>query len=445
MRRRAAGVAFTAALTLAAGCDLDVSTPDIVSPAGLRDSSALPTLVAGASGDFGVAFAGNDEVGDEGLILVGGLRADEWINRDTFEERRDIDLGTMRVDNGTLRDLFRNTQRARRSAEFAADRLAEIAPESADYARVLNLGAFTYVLLGEHFCSGVPTSNLDENNQFVFGDPLSTAQLFTAALSKFDSALTVAAAARSAAQQNLARVGRGRALLNLGRFADAAAAVRAVPTNFVFEAEFSENVARENNAVYTFNNIRRRWGVADNEGRNGLPFVTARDPRVPTVTSTRNGLDGVDLLIVNQLKYPDRAASIPLADGIEARLIEAEAALRDGNTASFLAIHNALRADESLAPLVATGLDARQLEDLHFRERGFWLFATAHRLGDLRRRVRPAAATDGELPGYGRSVAEIFPQGTYFKSSTPYGPQTSLIIPLEESNNPKFQGCQPGI
>jgi len=29
-------------------------------------------------------------------------------------------------------------------------------------------------------------------------------------------------------------------------------------------------------------------------------------------------------------------------------------------------------------------------EDLLFRERAFWLFATGHRLGDLRRLARPA-------------------------------------------------------
>ena len=443
-RWRLAGLAAAAALTVS-GCNLDVSTPDIVAPAALRDSSALTTLVAGTSGDFGAAFAGNDDLGDEGLILVGGLRADEWINRDTFEERRDIDLGTMRTDNGTLRDLFRNAQRARRSAEFAAARFAEIAPTSADYARVSSFAGYTYVLLGEHFCSGVPISNLDDAGQFVFGDPLSTTQLFTAALAKFDTALAVATAAQSTTQQHLARVGRGRALLNLGRYADAAAAVAAVPTSFVFEVEFSENAARENNAVFTFNNIRRRWGVANNEGRNGLPFVSASDPRVPTVTSTRNGLDGVNLLIVNQLKYPERAANIPVADGIEARLIEAEAALNAGNTAGFLTIHNALRATESLPPLVAVGLSRRQLEDVHFRERAFWLFATAHRLGDLRRLVRPATASPSQPAGYGRTVAETFPQGTYFKSSTPYGAQTSLIIPLEEENNAKFVGCQEGF
>ena len=419
------------------GCDLDVKTPDIVAPAGLRDSTALPTLVAGAAGDFGIGFAGNPADGDEGIILVGGLRADEWLNRDTFEERRDIDLGTMRTDNGSLRDLFRNVQRARRSAEFAASQFATIDPKNAGFAQVLSYGGFSYVLLAENFCSGVPISNLDANNQIQFGQPQTTRQLFEQALAKFDSARIVATTAESATQLNVARLGRARALVGLGRYADAATTVAAVPTSFVFNAEFSENTSRQNNAVFIFNNINRRWGVANREGTNGVDFVAAADPRLPTATSTSFGRDGVPPRIVNQLKYTNRSASIPIANGIEARLIEAEAALVAGQTATFLQIHNALRATvPGLQPLVATGLSEQQLEDTHFRERAFWLFATGHRLGDLRRLIKPRA--EG---GYGRSVAQTFPQGTYFKSATPYGAQTSLIIPLEEENNPNFSGC----
>lgn len=449
-RARRAGLLPLAAAVLAlVGCDLDVDTPTIVAPAGLRDSTALPTLVAGVAGDFAIAYAGNDDAGDEGLILVGGLRADEWLNRDTFEERRDIDLGTMRTDNGSLRDLFRNVQRARRSAEFAADQFRTIDPAAPGLSQVLSYGGVTYVLLAENFCSGAPISDLSDAGEIAYGEPRTTEQLFTAAVAKFDSALTVAsrtaadatlsaaARAQGTSLANYARVGRARALVGLGRYADAASTVSAVPTAFVFNAEFSENSARQNNAVFTFNNIRRRWGVANREGTNGLDFVAAADPRVRTATSTRTGLDGVRPNIVNQLKFADRSASIPIASGVEARLIEAEAALKAGQTATFLSIHNALRATVTgLGPLTEAGLTQQQLEDTHFRERAFWLFATAHRLGDLRRLTRPVAQG-----GYGRSVTQTFPQGTYFKSPTQYGTQTSLIIPLEEENNPNFSGC----
>jgi hypothetical protein len=417
-------------------CSLDVATPDVVRPEQLSGAAALPTLLAGATGDFAVAFAGDPGV-DEGIVLAAGLRADEFLNRDTFIERRDMDVGTMRDDNGSLRDLYRNVNRARRAAEFTATRFAAAEPDNAGYAEALNLAGFTYLFLGENFCPGLTVSEMNEaQDDWVDGGPIDTDSTFRRALGRFNDALAAATVAASAQQANLARVGRGRALLNLARdaagFAAAAAAVPAVPTTFVYNVEFSENTTRENNAVFTFNNVNRRWGVADREGTNGMPFVTAVDPRVRTEVTTRNGLDGVPPRIVNQLKYPTRSASIALADGREARLIEAEAALQAGNTASFLAIHNALRASVTgLAPLTDPGTQAAR-EDLHFRERAFWMFATGHRLGDMRRLLKAP---------YSRAFNTVYPVGTYFKFGLPYGTEANLIVHREEENNPNFQGC----
>jgi hypothetical protein len=432
LRHAALGALAVGAL---AGCSLDVDTPDIVDPDNLTDETALPTLRAGAVGDFALAFAGNDEAGDEGLILVGGLRADEFLNRDTFEERRDVDLGTARTDNGSLRDLFRNAQRARRSAEFASSAFARLGPTQPGFAESLNLAGYSTMLIGETFCPGIPFSDLDANNQFVYGAALSRDAVFQRALAKFDSAITVATAAGSGAtataQLNLARVGRARALLNLGRFAEARTAVTAVPTSFVYELEYSENTARQNNAVYTFNNVRRRWGVADTEGGRGLPFFTAADPRVPVTQTTRNGLDGVPVRVLNQEKYPERTSPIVLASGIEARLIEAEAALQAGSATTTLSTLNALRTAEGL-PALTLAATPRLQQDQLFRERGFWLFADGHRLGDLRRLLRAP---------YSRTYAETFPTGAYFKQGRTYSEQPSLPIPLEEENNPQFNGC----
>ncbi len=429
MRRAAAG---SLAAGLLSGCTLDATTPSIVDPDRLGDETALPTLLAGARGDFGVAFAGNDAAGQEGVILVGGLRADEFLNRDTFEQRRDIDLGTARPDNRSLVDLFRNVHRARRAAEFATARFSEFGPTQVGYAEVLNLAGYSTVLLGEVFCPGIPFSELGADGRFALGAPLERDQVFQRALAKFDSALVVAQAARNTAQQNLARVGRGRALLNLGRIPEARAAVAGVPTSFVYEVEFSENTGRQNNAVFTFNNIRRRWGVADREGGNGLPFFSARDPRVPVTQSTRNGLDGVPVRILNQEKFTARTTSVPLASGTEARLIEAEGLLQAGDATASLQILNTLRAGTTgLAPLAAAGSPAARVGQL-FSERGFWLFGTSQRLGDFRRLLRAP---------YNRAYGEVYPQGAYFKQNRTYAQQPSLPLPIEEENNPNFKGC----
>jgi len=67
--------------------------------------------------------------------------------------------------------------------------------------------------------------------------------------------------------------------------------------------------------------------------------------------------------------------------------------------------------------------------DLLFSERAFWMFATGHRLGDLRRLIRQ----------YGRT-ATVFPSGTYIKGGS-YGGDLNLPIPQEEGNNPNAVGC----
>src|SRR4051795_10743389 len=79
-----------AAGTLAVGgalsaCNLDVSTPDVVPPTAVEGAAALPTLLAGASGDFSVAYGGYSN-GDnsDAIIQTSGLFTDEFIAADFF-------------------------------------------------------------------------------------------------------------------------------------------------------------------------------------------------------------------------------------------------------------------------------------------------------------------------------------------------------------------------
>jgi hypothetical protein len=121
--------------------------------------------------------------------------------------------------------------------------------------------------------------------------------------------------------------------------------------------------------------------------------------------------------------------------GIEARLIEAEAALKANDPTTFENIHTALRATLSAAavgPISAAGMTVRQREDFHFRERALWLYATGHRLGDLWRLIRQ----------YSRTQETVFPTGAYYRPVYPtYGNEVNLPVPTTELNNPNFTGC----
>ena len=121
---------------------------------------------------------------------------------------------------------------------------------------------------------------------------------------------------------------------------------------------------------------------------------------------------------------------VVLASGVEARLIEAEGALRAGDASTALQILNALRATlPGLAPLTLQGSDAGRVDQL-FRERAFWLFATGHRLGDLQRLVRQ----------YARPQGTVFPVGPY-KNGQTYGGDTDFPPDVTQLNNPAYTGC----
>lgn len=454
---RFALVAAAVSLLPLAGCNdvLKVDNPDVVTPGQLDDPATLPTVRAGAIGDFSLAYSGDGtngtNTGTEGVVLYGGLLADEWVNSETFPTRIEVDARHIQVTNFDLATWFLNLSRARRAVETAAGRFAALAPDDPGYPEMLSLSGFAYLFFAENFCSGVPISQATFDNRLIYGRPLTTAELLDTAKARFDSALKVSGDADMTA---LASVGKGRTLLDQGDAAGAAAAVNGVPTAFAYLLEHSENTDRENNGVFKGNVSDQRYSVADAEGGNGLPFLSVPDPRTPIVLDpAETGFDGTTPLFDN-LRYGDRKASITLATGVEARLIQAEAALRAGDTlagSGFYAALNQPRANPAdrsyfdnttrggtppigvlanLAP--ANAAAAGGAVNLLFNERARWLWLTAHRLSDLRRLVRQ----------YGRAADAVFPTGPYFKSQQPtYGTDVNFPIPLDEANNPNFAQC----
>ena len=459
-----------------AGCNdpLRVSIPSIVPPGSLSDSAALATLRAGAIGNFSIAFSGDHPDGNggtgEGVIMYGGLLADEWINSETFPTRIEVDARTIQVTNSDVDLWYRLLHQARNAAEKTANQYAALLPNDPGHAEMLSLAGYTYLFFAETFCSGVPVSHFNPTTgDITYGVPLTTAQLLDTAIARFDAALVVAGtitdATDSAAKANLAKVGRARALLDQGNFAAAAAAVTGVPTDFAYLSEHSEISDFENNGVFNGNTVDRRYSVADSEGGNGLGWRSVVDPRTPSRLRPGPDSTGFDqsTLQFNTLRFGDRKAGIPVATGVEARLIEAEAALRvDTATASapFLAALNDPRANASgrayfnpnpfdrtnpltnqvpvLSNLTATdAANAGGAVNLLFNERARWLWLTAHRLGDLRRLVRPFV--NG---GYERAETTVFPTGPYFKpGSPPYGTDVNIPVPITEQNNPNFTAC----
>lgn len=432
---RVARLTPLALLVLAGACNLDVSTPQVVLPEATQGEAALPTLLAGSVGDFAVAYAGyNNGNSGEGIVLNSGLFADEFVATDYFSTHKEIDTRDVQVTNGSNGTVLLHLMQALRSSQNVAASYASAGQTNASgRARALNQVGLLYTIIAETYCSGVPFSSIDASGTIVYGAPKSTSDMLALAIAAFTDAQAVATAAGSSTQRYTAMVGKGRALLDNGQFAQAAAAVAAVPTSFVAATEHGTVDDRTKNGIFTLTFNSTRYTTADVEGGNGLPFVSAQDPRVEVSDEGTSAFDFSTELYA-PVKYSSYSAPVTYASGVEARLIEAEAQYRAGNYATALQTLDDLRATQGIDPLVPALTPTAQ-ENQIFSERAFWLFGTAHRLGDLRRLVRQ----------YQRGAETVFPTGTYFKAGA-YGNQVTLRVPQEEEqDNPNYSraACDP--
>jgi hypothetical protein len=425
-----------ALLSTLAGCDLDsfleVPDPDVVTVPVFADPTNHAAVRAGAVSEFARAVGG-EENDEGGQVLMSGLLADELYHSGSFTTRQEIDARNIRDTNSSNEEAFFELQRARNHAEQAAELFAASDQAGSEsHAEMLALAGFTYVFFAENYCSGVPFSRIPLlGGESVLGSARTTAEMLDLALDRFGEAEGFGPDGTLA---NTIRIGRGRALLDLGQYAEAAQAVSSVPTGFEAVTAYSEENQNAFNAIWNLVNAERRWSASVGEGTNGLPFIVDADPRTPGAFDGSGFEPSVDHY--SQGKYPSPGSDIPLATGIEARLIEAEAALQDDDRATFFGIHTTLRGTIGLGSLQDTGQTEDELIDLHFSERAHWLWLTSHRLGDLRRLVRQ----------YGRTAASVFPIGLT-ELGAARGNHVALRVPFSETNNPSYDAaaCDPTV
>jgi len=250
-----------------------------------------------------------------------------------------------------------------------------------------------------------------------------------------------------------ARIGKARALLgvSLTNASAAAALVKDIPTTY--EYDVTSSLSGGNNGIWGQGLSQRRYGIGDSlQGnsrdilvKNSIPFFSAHDPRLPanyTVSSkgdTTKAQDGISYSITSPIY--GQTTSMAVVNGIDARFIEAEAALQANNPAGMIAILNQLRATKLTMGTVTYAANALPaLSDpgtadgrinLLFREKAFWTFSRGQRLNDLRRLIRQ----------YGRTADQVFPVGNHYRGTT-FGADVNLPITVGESNgNPNFKGC----
>ncbi len=434
--RRAAGAVGVSVLALTSACStateiLEVQDPDIVNPSDVASVAGANAVRLGALGRLNSATSG-----EESLFLLGGLFTDEWINGDSFIARQEIDQRTITRENTFLTAANRALHRARLSAEQAVELLEQHNPSAPGWqvAEMYFVQGYAINLMAEHYCSGIIFSSV-VNGVEQYGSPITSAAAFDKALTLVDQGITLVTGntADDTRVRNALRVLKGRILVNLNRHAEAATAVAGVPNTFAYTMLHAATAT--SNQIWAFNSLSRRYSMSVAEGINGMNFGSANDPRVPACQggdATCRAL-GVTLATRDDLLRPiiiatnwsARESPVAITNGIEARMIEAEAQLKAGNAAAALATLNAARATVTgLAPLTDAGTPAARLDQL-FRERAFWFFGRGYRTGDMRRLIRQ----------YGRAANTVFPTGAWHKGGN-YGTDVNFPVPQAEDNNP---------
>lgn len=492
------------ALPLAA-CDIDeiLNAPDParVTPEQVDNPQSVQFLVAGALRQFIGGYSG---FGDDSFLASSSNLTDELYHGDTFTTRQAVDQREMQAPlaGNTSDPGYIRLQLARVASRRAAATVARVFPDSANtFARMRAIEAMSYVTLAEGWCGNLPFGNVPETGPLdpstvSSGPGFTTAATLDSAIVRFNEAL-----ARNP-NDNLARVGKARALLGLGGNANVALAgatvggANPVPDNYVFFAEHSSNQSSQYNPIASLQQ-GGRYGVSNLEGADssgtaiaphnfflrthnpganapgprdsataratapnaeGLNYRGAMDPRVYWAFSGPSFTTTIPKHV--DLRYAVFDNDVPVASGVEARLIQAEAALRSGDVAGYLTFMNTLRANAAarilvlypgtatnvsearrrmfattLAPLTDPGIgmnatDARDARvRLLFRERAFWLFNTGHRQGDLRRMIRD----------YGYTHTQVFPSGPYYRTpGTFYGDDVAFPLPQREENNQEY-------
>jgi starch-binding outer membrane protein, SusD/RagB family len=457
MRRARWAVAALALTAMLAGCNtkdqlLAPQNPGLIDPTAVTTPTAALALRVGALSRYKQLTNGN---GTEALWQYAGTLADEYKNADFLTDRVDIDRRSIDPANGIISGQSATYAAVTQSRGFVRDAISAMQsflPDSASLRGELwsELG-FLEVSLADNFCNGIPLGHTINGVQ-TFGTPLTTSQVYDSASAHLDSALALSTAtdANSVAIHDAALIIKARILVDKGQFAAAAALLGPVPTSYQYTITFS-STGGGSNGIWSLVNSTARVTVSDSVDvvngaltpiKNALPFVSAADPRVPTINgkiaSPSVGAEDTQTPVFLALLYKNQFDPFVLVSGIDARLIEAEAKLNANDIAGMMTILNALRTSKQTIGTVAVPAlsalpapaDQTSATTLLFREKAFWTFGRGQRLPDLRRLIRQ----------YKRTEDQVFPSGPYFKGGV-YGHDVNLPVPNSEEVNPLFHGC----
>ncbi len=443
--------ALTAVGALAVGlsaCNLDVIDPDIVTPQDAADPASIPAVIAGMVGDFQLAF--DDFARDAALFT------DEFLLAGTFPTRQEVNQRQILVQNVTLNiDQWQKIHVNRFSADIAVDILLPLVGDPELDQEVIQrgvafgqyYGAYARVMLAEMFCQSILGGGEPEAVNYE-GSPIGPDERMSQALALFQQAQASATAAGEADLSEAAVVGQAHANMFLGNYSAAASAAAGVSPGFLFVSEYSSNVPAQYNEVYTLTYgdtevIRYSVGDGTLATRNfeRFPFydewvavgLVNPDPGPAFLSFDRSVAVKLQTIYGGGNNPPSgvgQAASMIIASGFEADIIQAEVLYRNGDLAGAAALINSRITDSAanphgkvFSPVAFTGTFATDIAEIgRAYLAGLWL--TGNRLHFMRRVLR----NDG---------VDLYPPLTD-------GSDTAFPVPQQElDNNPDMSASCP--
>ncbi len=420
-------------------------------PAGSQDESEFTTshgAMAMYRGSMGFA-----QEAFKSFVSVTGLFTDEFIDK-RFDNPNQTGVQPTGADSrqidpvsSQIRSLYHALHGVRSNATLTAYSLKTYAQElpSSYQSHMYLLHGYAVIMMADFFCSGVPLSKIDPDADFTYLPGSSRDEMYMQAIALLDTAVLLAG--DSTYLKHAAHIGQGRALIQLNRFEDAVQKVVNVPDSARYRLQLTLTAGFLGSSVVFDGN------VADLEGKNGLPYRSSNDPR-----SRSQLVAGVQTPLKYLVNAGNQIAWLEITNGIEARLIEAEADLKKSGTL-WLGILNDLRSggftvsqsgDTTWLPGTGGFTELRPLNDpadtisdpvdaararikLLFDERAYWMYLTGHRQGDLRRMVRQ----------YGYDSEEVYPTGFFGNSGLAmYGSDVTAPVPeTEYMYNKLYEGC----
>lgn len=405
-------LAASLALQLAA-CEgaMEVRNPNIVVADEVDPEQDAATFARSAFQNLATAYGG--------IVVYTAWFTNEARVGDTFPTRNEYGRRLIDNRNGTHNsEVWAPLALAMESSEGVLDILE--GKSDANVARAALTAGYSALLMAEAFCEGA--IRVDRSAEYA--QPQSKDQMLDHAINRFELAISAGDAAGGAegtSLANAARVGLARAYLFKGDEANAVSAAKQVPDDFNFNLNYVDDASargRLSNNVHIFSNARESLVV----GPEWRQIADDGDERIKYIDGERMAQDGVHNFYIQQ-KYPNYAAPIRLASGLEARYIAAEAS---GDVTEQLALINERRAEFGQAPYAGPNDANSVLTELLFQKGlDFWL--EAKRMGDWRRN-----------PDNVKFI--IKPSDEYYKPDVgPMGSDTCFPLPAAETDhNPNF-------